>query len=215
MADPEEGALDKTVILPPSAGKKQPAPKARLVCAEPGTLADPAAAEVALEAGEVTLGRGDENSVVLKADGVSRVHAKVFPGDGAWGIEDLGSTNGVKVNGAKIHQTWLKPGDDIALGAARLTYQPAAVPAAERAASPGMDLGTGEQTVIMRPKKRAATGGERGAGAAAKPAAKQRAARPGAARDRSASGGSKAAGWLVVAALVIVAAAAAWYFLPP
>lgn len=53
----------------------------------------------------VTLGRSQDSTIVLDDDYVSSRHARVFPRDGQWLVEDLGSTNGTyldrtKVNGA-------------------------------------------------------------------------------------------------------------------
>ena len=42
----------------------------------------------------VTLGRADESTLVLTDDYASSHHARLAPGDGAWVVEDLGSTNG-------------------------------------------------------------------------------------------------------------------------
>ena len=124
MTELEENFGEKTMILSPSmvAGTKQPAPSARLVCADESVLPSPVGKEVLLQATAVSLGRGDENDLVVKADGVSRRHVRFFPGDGVWGVEDLGSTNGVVVNSAKVKQTWLKHGDVIDLGRLRYRY---------------------------------------------------------------------------------------------
>ena len=51
----------------------------------------------------VTIGRDGGNQLILDTDGVSRCHAelKQLP-DGSWVVQDLNSTNGVKVNGVRI-----------------------------------------------------------------------------------------------------------------
>ena len=52
---------------------------------------------------------------------VSRRHAEVRPSGGSWVVKDLGSTNGVKVNGRRIQGPQsLKPGDAIELGTSRV-----------------------------------------------------------------------------------------------
>jgi pSer/pThr/pTyr-binding forkhead associated (FHA) protein len=52
--------------------------------------------------GGATIGRSRECDIVLGDSNVSRRHAEVRPlGDG-WTITDLGSTNGVKVNGRAV-----------------------------------------------------------------------------------------------------------------
>ena len=55
---------------------------------------------------------------------VSRRHAEVRPSGGSWTVRDLGSTNGVKVNGRRIDGAQsLRPGDRIDVGTSQLTYE--------------------------------------------------------------------------------------------
>jgi hypothetical protein len=54
-------------------------------------------------AGGTLVGRSRECDVVLEDPDVSRRHARIVMGaDGRWLVEDLGSTNGVAVNGGRI-----------------------------------------------------------------------------------------------------------------
>ena len=48
------------------------------------------------------IGRSRDCDVVLSDQNVSRRHAEVRPSGGKWIVKDLGSTNGVKVNGRRI-----------------------------------------------------------------------------------------------------------------
>ena len=77
---------------------------------------------VALSPGEITLGRAADNVVQLPDRNVSRHHAKLVLGaDGAGHAEDLGSYNGVFVNGARIEgKSPLRPGDVVRLGDVQL-----------------------------------------------------------------------------------------------
>jgi hypothetical protein len=71
-----------------------------------------------------TIGRSRDCDIVLQDPNVSRRHAEVRPSGGSWIVRDLGSTNGVKVNGARITGAQaLKPGDDVDLGTARLVFE--------------------------------------------------------------------------------------------
>jgi hypothetical protein len=71
-----------------------------------------------------TLGRSRSCDVVLDDANVSRQHAEVRPRGGGWFVADLGSTNGVAVNGARIEQAHaLRPGDRIELGTTVLTFE--------------------------------------------------------------------------------------------
>jgi FHA domain-containing protein len=75
--------------------------------------------------GGAVIGRSRECDIVLQDSNVSRRHAEIRPtgGDG-WSIADLGSTNGVKVNGRKISSaTPLKAGDQIAVGTVDVQFE--------------------------------------------------------------------------------------------
>jgi hypothetical protein len=77
-----------------------------------------------LGSGGAVIGRSREADVVIEDPNVSRRHAEVRPSGGSWIVRDLGSTNGVKVNGRRIQGPQsLKPGDTIELGTARVTFE--------------------------------------------------------------------------------------------
>ena len=74
--------------------------------------------------GGAVIGRSRECDIVLQDSNVSRRHAEIRPagGDG-WTIADLGSTNGVSVNGVRIERPQtLRPGDRIEIGTSLLTF---------------------------------------------------------------------------------------------
>lgn len=50
----------------------------------------------------VTLGRSQESTIVLDDDYVSGRHAKFYPREGQWVVEDLGSTNGTYLDRTKV-----------------------------------------------------------------------------------------------------------------
>lgn len=72
--------------------------------------------------GELLIGRLPECDLQLDDPSVSRRHARLTEGAGGWTIEDLDSTNGVRVNGTTVRQTSLSEGDTIELGTIRLTF---------------------------------------------------------------------------------------------
>jgi hypothetical protein len=77
-----------------------------------------------LGTGGAVLGRSREADVIVEDPNVSRRHAEVRPSGGSWTVRDLGSTNGVKVNGRRIQGPQsLKRGDVIELGTARVTFE--------------------------------------------------------------------------------------------
>jgi hypothetical protein len=78
-----------------------------------------------LKSGGAVLGRSRDCDITLDDANVSRHHAEVRPSGGSWVVRDLGSTNGVKVNGRRIDASRpqsLKPGDVVELGTSRLTF---------------------------------------------------------------------------------------------
>jgi Protein of unknown function (DUF3662)/FHA domain len=76
-----------------------------------------------LPTGGGVIGRSRECDVVLSDQNVSRKHAEVRPSGGKWIVKDLGSTNGVKVNGRRITGPQsLRPGDTIELGTSTIGF---------------------------------------------------------------------------------------------
>ena len=76
-----------------------------------------------LSGDHVLLGRSRECEVVIADPNVSRRHAELRQDGGRWVIADLGSTNGVKVNGRRVDRAELDPGDRITLGVTELTFE--------------------------------------------------------------------------------------------
>ena len=71
-----------------------------------------------------TIGRSRDCDIVLDDANVSRRHAEVRPRGDTWIVSDLGSTNGVTVNGARIEQAQvLRPGDRVEVGTTVLTFE--------------------------------------------------------------------------------------------
>ena len=65
----------------------------------------------------VTLGRSQDSTIVLDDDYVSSRHARFFPRDGQWLVEDLGSTNGTYLDRTKVTSpTPVKIGVPIRIG---------------------------------------------------------------------------------------------------
>ena len=78
--------------------------------------------QVALLAGETTIGRASTNDIALDSMQVSRRHAVVTM-DGPFAtIHDLGSRNGVYVNGAKVQSFVLASGDEVSIGTFKIRF---------------------------------------------------------------------------------------------
>jgi pSer/pThr/pTyr-binding forkhead associated (FHA) protein len=90
-----------------------------LVGPTPGT-------EFALRTERVVIGRGEECDIPVNHSSVSRVHAEVQAlGQGRYEIIDLGSSNGVRVNGIELQRSLIHPRDVIELGDVILKFIPA------------------------------------------------------------------------------------------
>jgi hypothetical protein len=51
---------------------------------------------------QITMGRANDATLVLNDDYSSSYHARIFPQDGQWFVEDLGSTNGTYLDRQKV-----------------------------------------------------------------------------------------------------------------
>lgn len=75
-----------------------------------------------LDQAVINIGRRLDNQLVLEDGRVSRVHAQLRAVRGRYVIFDLDSTGGTFVNGARIRQAALSPGDVISLSGVLLVY---------------------------------------------------------------------------------------------
>jgi pSer/pThr/pTyr-binding forkhead associated (FHA) protein len=72
---------------------------------------------VRLSDAPVTLGRAQDSTIVLDDDYVSSRHARIYPRDGQWLVEDMGSTNGTYLERQKVSgPTPVKIGVPIRIG---------------------------------------------------------------------------------------------------
>src|SRR5271165_1664094 len=100
-ADQEEHG--QTMIFSSSARVGGPVQDAQARRAPQRVLLAVAGRRLLVPPGGGTVGRSRECDVVLDDAGISRRHAELRPGPDGWTVEDLGSTNGVRVNGAPTH----------------------------------------------------------------------------------------------------------------
>jgi adenylate cyclase len=62
------------------------------------------------------LGRRESCDICLRFPNISGIHCELSFRNGYWHIRDRGSTNGVKVNGIRVTEKYLHPGDTITIG---------------------------------------------------------------------------------------------------
>jgi hypothetical protein len=71
-----------------------------------------------------TVGRSRECDVIVDDAGVSRRHAEIRPGARGWTVLDLGSTNGLRVNGEDVRgERTLSSGDRVELGSTEIVFE--------------------------------------------------------------------------------------------
>ncbi len=71
-----------------------------------------------------TIGRSRDCDIVLDDSSVSRRHAELRPAGAGWTIEDLGSTNGVRVNDLTVHGAHqVRTGDRIEIGSTEILFE--------------------------------------------------------------------------------------------
>ncbi|HEV2975896.1 MAG TPA: DUF3662 and FHA domain-containing protein [Solirubrobacteraceae bacterium] len=71
-----------------------------------------------------TLGRSRDCDIVLDDSSISRRHAEIRPAGEGWTVADLGSTNGVRVNGRTVASaTALRTGDRVELGSTEIVFE--------------------------------------------------------------------------------------------
>ena len=68
------------------------------------TGGDLAGTSLGLADQQITIGRANDATLVLTDDYASSRHARLFPQDGQWIVEDLGSTNGTYLDRQKVTQ---------------------------------------------------------------------------------------------------------------
>ena len=71
---------------------------------------------------EVIIGRVPECDIQLMVDNVSRKHARIVFINEEYQIEDLGSTNGIYVNGIKVEKCSLRDQDIIEIGGVKILF---------------------------------------------------------------------------------------------
>jgi len=74
-----------------------------------------------VEEGETVVGRETDTDLVLPNNSVSRKHAKLIRQGDSVSVEDLGSRNGVLVNGKRVEKAQLTDGDVLSIGRFQLT----------------------------------------------------------------------------------------------
>jgi len=116
VADPVDGQTEKI--------GGQPA-QARIQRAVLLVLSGPdSGRQAVLESGKLVIGSAPTAGFALKDRSVSKRHAEVMLSAGHYLVKDLGSTNGSFLNGNRIREAYLNPGDVLTLGTCQLRFEP-------------------------------------------------------------------------------------------
>ena len=84
-----------------------------------------AGSTVPLSPTSISIGRSPSCTLVLEDSYASSRHARIFPKDGTWWLEDLGSTNGTTLAGHPVHGTVELPmGVPVRIGQTTLELRP-------------------------------------------------------------------------------------------
>lgn len=71
----------------------------------------------------VTVGRGQMADLSIADRWVSRRHCQLYPSDSGCAVRDLGSRHGTYLNGKRVTQAEVKPGDEIRIGLSSLVLR--------------------------------------------------------------------------------------------
>lgn len=91
-------------------------------------------------AGPTTIGRAQECDISVPTDEISRRHAQVRPTQDGLAVEDLGSANGTYINGQRVQNGLLKPGDELRLDTVRFLL-----------VAPGMEIPSSQKPTAQLP----------------------------------------------------------------
>ncbi len=70
---------------------------------------------------ELTVGRRESCDVCMRFPNISGLHCQLNFRNGYWYVRDLNSTNGIKVNGARVQEKVLHPHDELTIGKRKYT----------------------------------------------------------------------------------------------
>jgi adenylate cyclase len=87
---------------------------------------------------ELLIGRRESCDIVLRFANVSAHHCRLFLDGGFWYVKDLKSRNGTRVNGGKVNEHRIDPGDELTIARHRyeFVYSPIELGAADAVRPP-------------------------------------------------------------------------------
>lgn len=119
VEEPSAGEFGNTMVYSPDRDARPleaPVPSGRAVLVG-------AHKRVILKGDSCVVGRSRDCDFRVEDPNVSRRHAELRRTDRGWTVSDLGSTNGISVNGRRVESAPIGPGDELVLGVTRLTFE--------------------------------------------------------------------------------------------
>jgi hypothetical protein len=120
-AEPEQADFGHTMVYSPSQDVRRLDPRDAPVAGKSFLVG--AGKRTVLGGSRLLIGRSRDCDIQLDDPNTSRRHAEVRREGNAWVVADLGSTNGIKVNGHRVAEAELHPGDEVTLGLVRLRFE--------------------------------------------------------------------------------------------
>jgi len=87
-----------------------------------GISSDVVGTQYILRKDKVEIGRRPSSDIVLTESSVSSMHAQIIQSEGEWKVLNLLSSNGTYVNGEKVINQVLRPGDMIAFAGSEFVF---------------------------------------------------------------------------------------------
>jgi hypothetical protein len=118
-AEPQQGDFGNTMVYSPDRAPRRlvpPVSSGRAYLVGSGK-------RMVVSGDRFVVGRSREADMVVDDPNVSRQHLELRREMDGWVARDLGSTNGIQVNGRQVTETALAPGDQVTLGLTTLTFE--------------------------------------------------------------------------------------------
>src|SRR4051812_31876577 len=116
QSGPSQGDFGHTMVYTPAGDSRQLEPQAAPAPARAQALLVGEGKRTVLRGARAVVGRSRDCDLVLDDPNVSRHHAELRQEGDGWVVSDLGSTNGIKVNGHRVESSALQPGDRVTFG---------------------------------------------------------------------------------------------------
>ena len=104
-----------------------------------------------LQMDSIRIGRAPDNTVVLEDGSLSAHHAVLHRRDNGFEIVDLGSTNGIEVEGRRVLTHDLRHGDELKIGSVLLRFDWPGQPEIATPPEEEVEKKSGEETVVEEP----------------------------------------------------------------